>query len=154
MYSLPDTTELSSVFAAYITGFADIRSIVPITSRCFSVSSASRAGMPALSAASRTSRVSASAASDGSPFICFLTLSRRRSAISMSDSISSVFTVSMSRFGSASPSTCITSEPPKHLTTCTIASTLRMCERNLLPRPSPFDAPLTRPAISTNSIVA
>jgi len=28
-----------------------------------------------------------------------------------------------------------------------------MCDKNLLPKPSPFDAPFTRPAISTNSIV-
>ena len=28
-----------------------------------------------------------------------------------------------------------------------------MCDKNLLPSPSPFEAPLTRPAISTNSIV-
>ena len=29
-----------------------------------------------------------------------------------------------------------------------------MCPRNLFPRPSPFEAPSTRPAISTNSTVA
>jgi hypothetical protein len=29
-----------------------------------------------------------------------------------------------------------------------------MFARNLFPRPSPFDAPATRPAISTNSIAA
>ena len=28
-----------------------------------------------------------------------------------------------------------------------------MCDKNLLPKPSPFEAPFTRPAISTNSIV-
>ena len=28
-----------------------------------------------------------------------------------------------------------------------------MWDRNLLPNPSPFEAPLTRPAISTNEIV-
>ena len=42
----------------------------------------------------------------------------------------------------------------KQRTTWTIASTSRMCWRNLLPRPSPFDAPRTRPAMSTNSIAA
>jgi len=31
-----------------------------------------------------------------------------------------------------------------------MASTSRMWERNLLPRPSPCAAPLTRPAMSTN----
>ena len=35
-----------------------------------------------------------------------------------------------------------------------IASTSRMCWRNLLPSPSPFDAPRTSPAMSTNSIAA
>jgi len=34
-----------------------------------------------------------------------------------------------------------------------IASTSLMCERNLLPKPSPFDAPLTNPAISTKVIL-
>ena len=28
-----------------------------------------------------------------------------------------------------------------------------MCDKNLLPNPSPLDAPLTNPAISTNEIV-
>ena len=42
----------------------------------------------------------------------------------------------------------------KHLTTCTIASTSRMFARNWFPSPSPFEAPLTRPAMSTNSIAA
>ncbi len=41
----------------------------------------------------------------------------------------------------------------KQRTTCAIASTSRMCERNLLPSPSPCEAPATRPAISTNSTV-
>ena len=35
--------------------------------------------------------------------------------------------------------------------TCTIASHSRMLARNLLPRPSPLLAPLTRPAMSTYS---
>ena len=34
-----------------------------------------------------------------------------------------------------------------------IASTSLICERNLFPKPSPLDAPLTNPAISTNEIV-
>ncbi len=37
----------------------------------------------------------------------------------------------------------------KHRTTCAIASVSRILERNLLPRPSPLDAPSTNPAIST-----
>ena len=39
----------------------------------------------------------------------------------------------------------------KQRTTWVIASTSRMCARNLLPSPSPLAAPATRPAISTNS---
>ena len=34
-----------------------------------------------------------------------------------------------------------------------IASTSLMCERNLFPKPSPLEAPFTKPAISTNEIV-
>ena len=41
----------------------------------------------------------------------------------------------------------------KHLTTSTIASTSLICDKNLLPKPSPCDAPLTNPAISLNSNV-
>ena len=35
-----------------------------------------------------------------------------------------------------------------------MASHSRMLPRNLLPRPSPLDAPFTRPAMSTNSTMA
>ena len=35
-----------------------------------------------------------------------------------------------------------------------MASTSRMLARNLFPRPSPLEAPLTRPAMSTNSMTA
>ena len=42
----------------------------------------------------------------------------------------------------------------KQRTTWTMASVMRMLERNLLPRPSPRDAPFTSPAMSTNSMTA
>ncbi len=42
----------------------------------------------------------------------------------------------------------------KARTTWQMAWHSRMWARNLLPRPSPLDAPATRPAISTNSTVA
>ena len=42
----------------------------------------------------------------------------------------------------------------KHLTKCTTASTSLICDRNLLPKPSPLDAPFTRPAISTKVMLA
>ena len=35
-----------------------------------------------------------------------------------------------------------------------MASTSLICDRNLFPRPSPLEAPLTRPAMSTNVIFA
>ncbi|GEM_PF-1019974 len=41
----------------------------------------------------------------------------------------------------------------KQRTTWAIASVSRMLARNLLPRPSPLEAPSTRPAMSTNSMV-
>ena len=62
--------------------------------------------------------------------------------------------VSMSRLGSMLPSTWTMSSFSKQRTTWTMASTSRILERNLLPRPSPLEAPLTRPAMSTNSMVA
>src|SRR5210317_711354 len=34
-----------------------------------------------------------------------------------------------------------------------IASTSLICDKNLFPKPSPLDAPLTKPAISTKEIV-
>jgi len=47
---------------------------------------------------------------------------------------------------------CIFSDS-KQRATWTIASTSLIWERNLLPKPSPFEAPFTRPAISTKVIV-
>ncbi len=61
---------------------------------------------------------------------------------------------SMSRTGSTVPDTWCTSSSSKQRTTWTIASTSRMWVRNLLPRPSPWLAPFTSPAMSTNSMAA
>ena len=52
------------------------------------------------------------------------------------------------------PETWWTSASSKQRTTCTTASTSRMWVRNLLPSPSPWLAPLTSPAMSTNSMAA
>ena len=82
------------------------------------------------------------------------TRSRRFLTVSRSASINSVLMTSMSRTGSIEPATCSTSGSSKHRTTWTIASTSRMCVRNLLPSPSPWLAPFTRPAMSTNSMAA
>ena len=72
----------------------------------------------------------------------------------MSAMMSSRLMTSMSRAGSVLPSTWMMFSSSKHLTTCTMASVRRMFSRNLLPRPSPWLAPFTRPAMSTNSITA
>ena len=42
----------------------------------------------------------------------------------------------------------------KQRITCAIASTWRIWLRNLFPKPSPLEAPSTRPAISTKRIAA
>ncbi len=60
----------------------------------------------------------------------------------------------MSDKGFTLPATCTTLLSSKQRTTCAIASVSRMLARNWLPSPSPFDAPATRPAMSTNSTVA
>ena len=62
--------------------------------------------------------------------------------------------VSTSLLGSTRPATCTTSGSPKKRTTSQMASVSRMFARNWLPRPSPWLAPATRPAMSTNSMVA
>ena len=68
----------------------------------------------------------------------------------MSASISSISIVSMSETGSTLPATWITSGSSKQRTTWMIASTSRMCDRNLLPSPWPSLAPFTMPAMSTS----
>ena len=78
----------------------------------------------------------------------------RRSTISMSAMISSKSMISMSRAGSQLPSTWTMFSSSKQRTTWTMASVSRMFAKNLLPKPSPLEAPFTRPAMSTNSITA
>ena len=60
--------------------------------------------------------------------------------------------VSMSAMGSTLPSTWVMSPSSKQRTTWAMASTSRMLARNWLPRPSPFEAPRTMPAMSTKVI--
>ena len=81
-------------------------------------------------------------------------LEMRLSSISRSENISSILIVSISRIGLTFPSTCTTLGSSKQRTTCIIASTSLIWLKNLFPSPSPLLAPLTRPAISTNSITA
>ena len=65
-----------------------------------------------------------------------------------------MFIVSMSPIGSTLASTWITSSSWKARTTWQMASVSRIEAKNLLPNPSPCDAPRTRPAMSTNVTVA
>ena len=60
--------------------------------------------------------------------------------------------VSISLVGFTEPDTWIISSFSKQRTTWTMASTSRILAKNWFPRPSPCAAPLTNPAISTNSI--
>ena len=76
------------------------------------------------------------------------------STVCRSARISSVWIVEMSLPGLTSPSTWVTSSSRKTRVTWQIAVDSRMWERNLLPRPSPSEAPRTMPAMSTNSTVA
>ena len=76
------------------------------------------------------------------------------STVCRSARISSVWIVEMSEAGFTSPSTWVTSSSRKTRVTWQIAADSRMWERNLLPRPSPSEAPATMPAMSTNSTVA
>mmetsp|Transcript_27070 Transcript_27070/g.80288 ORF Transcript_27070/g.80288 Transcript_27070/m.80288 type:complete len:214 (+) Transcript_27070:708-1349(+) len=76
--------------------------------------------------------------------IAFFTFSRslRRSSLWM---------ISRSATGSTRSSTWMTSASSKPRHTWKMPSTAEMWERKLLPRPSPDDAPRTRPAMSTTS---
>ena len=62
--------------------------------------------------------------------------------------------VSMSLAGSILLLTWMMSGSSKQRTTWAMTPTSRMLARNLLPRPSPLEAPATRPAMSTNCVVA
>ena len=86
-----------------------------------------------------------------------VSFSSRGSAFSIvcrSARISSVLMVSMSSLGATSPSTCTTFGSRNARITWQIASDSRMLARNLLPSPSPSDAPRTMPAMSTNDTAA
>ena len=112
--------------------------------------SRNRAGLPSRNSTSaRLTRSSCSLASLSLPLAFLARLSTRFSRLSRSASISSVSMVSISASGAILPSTWVMSESSKQRTTCATASTSRMVARNWLPRPSPFEAPRTRPAIST-----
>ena len=136
-----------------MTGFEVRRNCSSINALKSSSTAIVRRGLPSSSHAFIFSRRSTSTAYFLSAFCIEIALGRRLSIASISAKISSRLIVSISRRGLTLPSTWVIFSSSKHLTTWTIASTSRMCERNLLPRPSPLLAPLTRPAMSTNSRV-
>jgi len=117
--------------------------------------SARRAGLPSRSfssAASISLRFSWDSLSP--PLARFSIWTRRRSRLSRSASISSVSMISRSEIGSMRFSTWVMSSSTKQRATKAMASQSRMLARNWLPRPSPLDAPRTRPATSTKVIRA
>ena len=116
-------------------------------------SSRMRAGLPSCSSASACSIIGRTvSASLSLPLARLRDCTMRRSRLSRSASISSVSTVSASATGSIRPSTWVMSSSSKQRSTCTMASTSRMLARNWLPRPSPLEAPRTRPAMSTKEM--
>ena len=110
--------------------------------------------MPSSSAACAVLAASRLAASALLPLASFSSRGIAFSSVCRSASASSVRIVSMSEAGSTLPSTWVTSSSRKTRVTWQIAADSRMWERNLLPRPSPSEAPRTMPAMSTNSTVA
>ena len=115
---------------------------------------AARAGLPSSSNGRIFSSTALVATASLSPPLAVLV--KRVTAfdtVSKSASASSVLMVAISSSGSILPLTWMTFSSSKQRTTWAIASVSRMLARNWLPRPSPFEAPATRPAISTNSMV-
>ena len=122
-----------------------------ILSLSSSVSSTWRAALPAFKSTSSFSRATTSIWASLLVLAVFLARSIRFSIWSMSAKISSRLITSISCWGSTTPETWMISSSSKQRTTWTRVSTSRMWDRNLLPKPSPWLAPLTNPAISTNS---
>ena len=110
--------------------------------------------MPASSASLASCVAARLAARALSPRASFSRRGIAFSTVCRSARIISVWIVEMSDSGFTSPSTWVTSSSRKTRVTWQIAADSRMCERNLLPRPSPSEAPRTMPAMSTNSTVA
>ncbi len=109
-----------------------------------------RTGLPFCNSSSACSMIGKTVVASLSLLLARLRIcTMRRSMLSRSDSINSVSTVSASDTGSIRPSTWVMSSSSKQRRTCTMASTSRILARNWLPRPSPLEAPRTRPAIST-----
>ena len=146
---------VSSTLAIYMTGLTVMRQ------RGFSrfISSASRPNVRTAFPSSKpfctlVNKAQSAIASLSPDFAFLVSRCTVLSTVSMSASASSVFIVSTSESGSTLLATCTTFASLKQRTTCAIASVSRMLAKNLLPKPSPLDAPATRPAMSTNSTIA
>ncbi len=111
-------------------------------------------GVPASSASLAAFAASRTGTISFLPLASFSSLGIAFSTVCRSARIISVWMMEMSLAGLTSPSTWVTSSSRKTRVTWQIASDSRMWERNLLPRPSPSEAPLTMPAMSTNCTVA
>ena len=111
-------------------------------------------GVPASSAACASLAASTAGSRLLLPLASFSSRGIAFSSVCRSARISSVWIVSMSLAGFTSPSTWVTSSSRKTRVTWQIAADSRMWDRNLLPSPSPSEAPRTMPAMSTNSTVA
>ena len=144
----------SSTLATYITGF-EVSNCSSRSSRRSSLArDTARAGTPWSSAArTRTYSSWCRAASFSPLFINFAMRSTALSITARSARANSVLMTSTSEIGLMRPATCTISSWSKQRTTCAMASVSRICARNLLPRPSPCEAPATNPAMSTNSTV-
>ena len=113
-----------------------------------------RAELASPSQSLRAEKTSASWRYFLSALAALLDLSMRRSTSSRSDRMSSRSIMPMSRRGSVEPSTWMIFSSSKQRTTWTMEAHSRILARNLLPSPSPLLAPFTRPAMSTNSMIA
>ena len=146
---------LSSTLAKYITGFTVIKQS-GFNRLNSSLSKPSvRTALASLRPGKILSNTAINAMASLSPLLAFLP-SRCMvfSTVSMSAKANSVLITSMSDSGSILFDTWITLLSSKQRTTWAMASVSRMLAKNLLPKPSPLEAPATRPAMSTISTMA
>ena len=120
-------------------------------SRWAGLSPARYSGRPSDNASLAARSASSSSPSPLSSLDRRSTSASRFSTVSRSARANSSSTMRRCSSGSLGP---VTSSSSNARSTSTMASTSRMLARKRLPRPSPFDAPSTRPPMSTTSIAA
>ena len=142
----------SSTLATYRLGFAVNRHRGLSRSSSSASSPRARTASPPFTRARTFSSRAFSAKTLRSPaFASLSAFPRARSMVSRSARQSSALTVSMSATGSTLPLTWTMLSSSKQRATWAMAWASRMWPRKRLPNPSPWDAPRTRPATSTNS---